>query len=94
MHVDVKLSSTGDLFEAEVDGRQAGRLEFIRRDGVITYTHTEVNAEFEGKGVGAVLVRTALDAARVEGVRVVPFCPFVKGWIRRHPEYADLVADA
>ncbi len=91
MHVDVKLSPAGGSYEAEVDGRHAGRLDFVRRDGVITYTHTEVDGEFEGKGVGALLVRTALDAARTEGARVVPLCPFVKGWIQRHPDYADLV---
>jgi predicted GNAT family acetyltransferase len=41
--------------------------------------------------VGAELVRTALDAARAEGAKVVPSCWFVKGWIERHPDYADLV---
>ncbi|MER5425164.1 GNAT family N-acetyltransferase [Streptosporangium roseum] len=91
MQVDVKLSPGGDLFEAEVDGKHAGQLEFVRRDGVIVYTHTEVDTEFEGNGVGGALVRVALDGARAEGVKVVPRCPFVKTWIERHPDYADLV---
>ncbi|MEV4093938.1 GNAT family N-acetyltransferase [Streptosporangium saharense] len=94
MHVDVKLSPEGDLYEALLDGKHAGQLEFVRRDGVIVYTHTEVEDEFGGKGVGGVLVRTALDAARAEGVQVVPRCPFVRQWIERHPDYADLVKDA
>ncbi|MEV8634828.1 GNAT family N-acetyltransferase [Streptosporangium sp. NPDC051023] len=94
MHIDVKLSPTGDFYEAEVDGKYAGKLEFVRRDGVIIYTHTEVGEEFEGKGVGGSLARTALDAARAEGAQIVPRCPFVGGWIRRHPEYADLIKDA
>ncbi|GAA3079773.1 GNAT family N-acetyltransferase [Streptosporangium carneum] len=94
MHIDVKLSPTGDFYEAEVDGKHAGKLEFARRDGVIVYIHTEVDPEFEGKGVGGALARTALDAARAEGVRIVPRCPFVGGWIRRHPEYADLIKDS
>lgn len=92
MHVDVRLSPAGDSFEAEVDGRHAGRLDFVRRGGTVVHTHTEVDAEFEGKGVGGALVRAALDAARAEGAKVVPRCPFVKGWIGRHPEYADLLA--
>ncbi|MET8334898.1 GNAT family N-acetyltransferase [Streptosporangium canum] len=91
MQVDVKLSPGGDFFEAEVDGKHAGQLEFVRRDGVIVYTHTEVDAEFEGNGVGGALVRAALDGARAEGVKIVPRCPFVKTWIERHPDYADLV---
>ncbi|ACZ83125.1 GNAT family N-acetyltransferase [Streptosporangium roseum] len=91
MQVDVKLSPGGDFFEAEVDGKHAGQLEFVRRDGVIVYTHTEVDTEFEGNGVGGALVRAALDGARAEGVKVVPRCPFVKTWIERHPDYADLV---
>ncbi|GAA4234214.1 hypothetical protein FHR32_002762 [Streptosporangium album] len=91
MQVDVTLSPGGDFFEAEVDGKHAGQLEFIRHNGVIVYTHTEVDDEFEGKGVGSALARAALDAARAEGVKVVPRCPFVKAWIERHPDYADLV---
>jgi predicted GNAT family acetyltransferase len=51
-----------------------------------------VAPEFEGEGVGSALVRTALDDWRKEGRRVLPLCPFAKGWIERHPEYADLVS--
>ncbi|MDP9847893.1 GNAT family N-acetyltransferase [Streptosporangium lutulentum] len=91
MQIDVTLSPGGDFFEAEVDGKHAGRLDLIRRGTVIVYPHTEVDPEFEGKGVGGELVRAALDAARAEGAKVVPSCWFVKGWIERHPDYADLV---
>jgi predicted GNAT family acetyltransferase len=45
----------------------------------------------ENKGLGARLVAGALDDIRARGLRVVPFCPFVRAYIRRHPEYADLV---
>ncbi|MFF5205301.1 GNAT family N-acetyltransferase [Streptosporangium sp. NPDC000396] len=93
MQVDVRLSPGGDFFEAQVDGKHAGQLEFLRRDGAIVYTHTEVDPEFEGKGVGGVLARTALDAARAEGAKIVPLCSFVKNWIGKHPEYGDLLND-
>ena len=46
----------------------------------------------EGHGVGSKLVRGALDAARDQGLRVVPQCPFVAAYIKRHPEYEDLLA--
>lgn len=55
------------------------------------FTHTEVPAALEGRGVGSRLVRFALDEARRRGFRVLPACRFVAVYIRRHPEYADLV---
>ncbi|MBG0827003.1 N-acetyltransferase [Planomonospora sp. ID67723] len=94
MTVEVTAVPEKNLFEAEVDGEHAGQIEFVRRDGVIVYTHTEVDGPFEGRGIGGLLVRTALDAARAEGVKVVPRCSFVKSWIDGHPEYADLVGGA
>lgn len=80
-------------FEARHDGETAGRLDYRRSVGRIEFTHTVVNTHFEGRGVGSALVRHALDAVRAEGgTRVVPTCPFVKGWIEKHPAYADLLA--
>lgn len=58
---------------------------------LIVFTHTEVESDYEGKGVGSRIAKAALDDARKRGLRVVPVCPFVKGWIERHPDYADLV---
>ena len=77
-------------FEIEVDGEVAGYAEYTRRPGVVTFTHTVVEDAYEGRGVGSALVRGALDAVRAEGSRVVPVCPFVRSYIERHPEYADL----
>jgi len=53
--------------------------------------HTEVPESAEGKGVGSALARAALDHARREDLSVVPRCPFMASYIRRHPEYGDLV---
>jgi len=53
--------------------------------------HTDIEPSLEGRGLGAVLVRGALEDIRSRGERVVPFCPFVRAYVRRHPEYADLV---
>jgi len=85
------------------DDREASRFEAVDESGVvagfaayrrspdrIVFTHTVVDDAFEGHGVGSTLVREALDAVRGEGLRVVPQCPFVKEFIGRHPEYADL----
>ncbi len=73
------------------DGRLAGFAEFRLGDGVIEFTHTVVKDRFEGQGVGGTLAREALDQARDQGLAVVATCPFIKGWIEKHPDYAGLV---
>jgi predicted GNAT family acetyltransferase len=82
-----------DHWEARLDGALAGFAEYTRKPGLIVFTHTVVDPRFEGRGIGAALVRTSLDAARAAGLGVVPRCPFYAGWIARHPEYQDLVRD-
>jgi uncharacterized protein len=78
-------------FEILVDGEPAGLATYRLRPGTIVFLHTEIGDEYEGKGLGSVLVEAALDSARSRGLRVVPSCPFVRAWIERHPDYADLV---
>jgi hypothetical protein len=81
-------------FEATVDGELAGFLVYRSRQGLLALIHTEVEDRFEGRGLGGRLARFALDKAREEGLAVLPFCPFVNGWMKRHPEYVDLVPAA
>ena len=78
-------------FEAELDGSLVGFAEYHMDGPAIVFTHTEVFDEAEGKGVGSALARTALDEARSRGLRVVPQCHFIGGYISRHDDYADLV---
>ncbi len=80
--------------EIRVDGRRAGYTAYRRGDGQITFTHTEIEPEFEGRGLGGALVREALDRARRDGVEVIPVCPFVREYIERHPADQDLVPAA
>lgn len=54
--------------------------------------HTEVPAALQGRGVGSQLVKGVLESARAQGRRIVPVCGFVKAFIGRHPEYADVIA--
>jgi predicted GNAT family acetyltransferase len=89
--VSVRDNPGESRFEATVDGRLAGFSAYELSDGVITFTHTEIDDEFEGQGVGSTLVQQALDQVRADGgLRVRPLCPFVRAWIGNHPDYADL----
>lgn len=78
-------------FEAHIDGKLAGYADYIRTTELVVYHHTEVDGAYEGMGIGSTLARTALDDARRRGLRVLATCPFIHGWIERHPEYQDLV---
>lgn len=60
--------------------------------GVVTIFHTEVPAQYEGRGFGSTLVRGVLDMIRERGQKVVPRCGFVRAFIARHPDYKDLMA--
>src|ERR1700733_4816469 len=79
-------------YEAHIEGELAGFAAYELTDRLVIFTHTEVEDAFEGHGVGSALARFALDDVRASGThRVLPLCPFIKGWIAKHPDYADLV---
>ena len=82
-------------YEAHIDGELAGFAEYQMTDKLVVFTHTEVGDAYEGRGIGSALARYALDAVRAEGRHeVLPLCPFIKGWIGKHPDYQDLVSGA
>ena len=74
-----------------VDDEVVGFARYVRRGGRIIFVHTEVDPAWGGKGLGSVLARGALDAARAEGAPIVPLCPFIAAYVDEHPEYQDLV---
>ena len=78
-------------YEARAGERLLGFVSYRVEGGGFTLVHTEVEPELEHRGVASQLVAAALDDIRARGLPVVPICPFVRGFIRRHPEYADLV---
>jgi predicted GNAT family acetyltransferase len=81
-------------YEALVDDSVAGFAEYRALPDRIVFIHTKVAAEFEGRGVGSRLAAGALDDARARGLGVTAKCPFIAAYIRRHPEYADLLREA
>jgi uncharacterized protein len=92
-YVEVVDNPELQRFEARVDGVVAGEIVYRERaDGRLVLLHTEVDEGLEGHGVGGRLVAGALEDVRRRGLTIVPLCPFVRAYLARHPEYADLVA--
>jgi predicted GNAT family acetyltransferase/glutaredoxin len=85
-------SPEASRYELRLDGRLVGLAAYRRRDGRIAFTHTEVDETLEGRGFGSRLAAGALDDAGRQGLDVVPLCPFIAAYIRRHPERERLVA--
>ena len=79
-------------FELLLDGAVAGIAVYRLRGTSIVFEHTEVDAAYEGRGLGSKLARFVLDDARARGLRVRIECPFLRTYIKRHPGYADLLA--
>ena len=87
---DIVNNKADQRFELVVDGHLAAA--FYKIDGnVITFIHTEVPPELGGKGIGSQLIKGALDQVRAAGLKVIAQCPFVKAYIEKHPDYADLL---
>ncbi|MEP9364884.1 GNAT family N-acetyltransferase [Nocardioides sp. CN2-186] len=79
-------------YEGHIDGKLAGFAAYELTYRLVIFTHTEVDDAYEGRGVGSAIAKFALDDVRSTGThRVLPLCPFIKSWIARHPDYADLV---
>ncbi len=74
-------------YELRLDGELAGYAVFRMNPGRITFTHTVVQPEFEGKGLGSRLARFALDDAVARELTIVPVCPFITSYLQQHPEY-------
>jgi predicted GNAT family acetyltransferase len=90
--VHVQKNEDRHRYEAFIDGEAVGFAEYQLTDQLIVFTHTEVLDKCEGMGVGSTLARHALEDVRRDGVRrVLPLCPFIKEWIRQHPDFHDLV---
>lgn len=79
-------------YEARLGDRIVAISEYRSAGDRVIFLHTEVDPELEGRGIGSRLATGALDDVRARGLRVTAHCPFIRAFIERHPEYADLVA--
>lgn len=78
-------------WEVRSGGEVIAYAEYRLRPGRVVFTHTVVEPQFEGRGVGSRLARIVLDAAVARGDRITPVCPFIRAYIKRHPEYMPSV---
>lgn len=93
--VIVTINPERRRYEAVVDDTTlAGYVEYQETSELVVLTHTEVGPAFEGKGIGSVLARAALDDVRQRRSKALVICPFILGWVRHHPEYQDLLFNA
>ncbi|WP_255440417.1 GNAT family N-acetyltransferase [Caenimonas sedimenti] len=80
-------------FELKKAGEVAAYAEYNVLKNALLFTHTEVLPAYEGQGLGSKLAKFALEEVRKRGVHAIPQCQFIAGYIRKHPEYLDLVAE-
>jgi predicted GNAT family acetyltransferase len=74
-------------WEARLEGELAGYAEYRTRPGRVVFTHTVVEPRFEGRGIASTLITTAVEDAIANEWRITPICPFVRAWLKRHPEH-------
>lgn len=89
--VSVRDDPRASRFELRVNGVFAGYVTYRDARSGRAFEHTVITTEYQGMGLASQLIRYALDEARATGRNVLPFCPFVRSFIQRHPAYVDLV---
>ena len=89
---ELRKNASQGRYELVEGGEVVGFAEYREESGTMVLPHTVVDPGHEGEGLGSQLARFALDDIRQAGKTVVPSCAFIRGYIEKHPEYADLVA--
>lgn len=77
-------------FEMKVDNHIAF-VEYIKTNDKFFLTHTEVPTELEGQGIASNMVKQVLEIVEKTELSLIPLCPFVAGYIKKHPEWKKLV---
>lgn len=86
-----EVTAEADRYTIAVEGKNVGHAEFADRDGQRVFTHTEVDSDFEGRGLATILIGEALQNTRDAGLRIVPVCEMVASYVKKHDEYSDVV---
>jgi len=89
--ITVRRNTQAHRYELRVDDALAGFAEYNELSTRVVFTHTEILPAFQGQGYSAVLIQRALEDVRALGKHVVPVCPAVAAFLRKHPEFHDLL---
>jgi predicted GNAT family acetyltransferase len=89
--VIVQDDPAGNRYELLIDGVRGGDLHYLPTRGAVVLVHTEIAPDLEGQGFGGRLIAGALEDLRTRELIIIPVCPFVRSYLERHPEYADLL---
>ncbi|GAB2544251.1 GNAT family N-acetyltransferase [Rufibacter soli] len=92
MELTITNNEAAQRFEAEVEGQMA-LIEYRLKPGVMTVLHTEVPKELEGRGIAGTMTKHVLDYIAAEKLQVVPRCPYMSAYLKKHPEYQYLVKE-
>ena len=84
-------NAEGERYEVWLGDERAGVIEYETTPDAVKLIHTEIAPAFEGHGLGSRVIAGALQDIRRRGLKLVPICPFVRAYLRRHPEEQDLV---
>lgn len=90
MSLDITQDTEHSRFSTVVDGHRCV-IDYLLKDGVMTITHTGVPDAVGGRGIAAELTQFALESVRKSGLKVVPVCSYTAAYVRRHPEFADIL---
>ena len=95
MSISILKNDELNRFEIYSDGELAGFADFKIENQMISYTHTEIDPRFGGKGLGSQLIKEALDEAFEQNLEVAPYCSFVSAYIKKSGEkYFHLVPES
>jgi predicted GNAT family acetyltransferase len=89
--IDIRNNKDESQFETIIDGAVALAAYELEPGDRIVFTHTIVPDQLSGRGIAQSLAKHALDDARARKLTVVPQCAFIAAYIKRHPEYEDLL---
>jgi uncharacterized protein len=91
MQTSIRQNTEQSRYELMVEDAVAGVVEYREQGDQVELTHTEVDPSYEGQGIGSHLAHAVLDNLRNEKRSLVPSCRFINGYLKRHPEFAELV---
>ena len=90
MEIEIKNNLIRQRFETTVDGQTAYAI-YKLRPGVLTVLHTEVPEALQGRGIATALSKHVLDYITAEKLELIPICPFLRAYLKKHPEYSYLL---